>query len=94
MRYETSESNFAPRPPLDQSYDRIRSNHPIKMCSEIIRLVDTSMSPRPEDREPIYNIYPAETQSAGAQRTSEMVTNCFQVWSLTQIARLQAVRIA
>ena len=62
-RYGASGTSFAVRPTLDQSFfslgkgngpirwdDRVRNNHPIKLCREIIRMVDTPMSPPPGER--------------------------------------------
>ena len=87
-RYGTSGASFATRPTLDQSFfslgkgngpirrdDRVRNNHPIKLCREIIPMVDTPMSPPPEEKGPTYDTYSADEIT---QQSLDAVANHFQ----------------
>ena len=90
-RYGTFGASFATRPTLDQSFfslgkgngpirrdDRVRNNHPIKMCREIIPMVDTPMSPPPEEKGPTYDTYSADGQGEITQQSLDAVANHFQ----------------
>ena len=90
-RYGTSGTSSAARPTLDQSFfslrkgngpirrdDRVRNNHPIKLCSEIIPMVDTPMSPPPEEKGPTYDPYSVDGQGKITQQSLDTVTNHFQ----------------
>ena len=90
-RYGTSGASFATRPTLDQSffslgkgngpirrYDRVSNNHPIKLCREIIPMVDTPMSPPPEEKGPTYDTYSADGQGEITQQSLDAVANHFQ----------------
>ena len=90
-RYGTSGASFATRPTLDQSFfslgkgngpirrdDRVRNNHPIKLCREIIPMVDTPMSPPPEEKGPTYDTYSADGQGEITQQSLDAVANHFQ----------------
>ena len=90
-RYGTSGTSFTARPTLDQSFfslgrgngpkrrdDRVRSNHPIKLCREIIPMVDTPMSPPPEEQGPIHDFYSVDGQGVTSQQSSDSITNHFQ----------------
>ena len=90
-RYGTSGASFATRPSLDQSFfslgkgngpirrdDRVRNNHPIKRCREIIPMVDTPMSPPPEEKGPTYDTYSADGQGEITQQSLDAVANHFQ----------------
>ena len=90
-RYGTSGASFATRPSLDQSFfslgkgngpirrdDRVRNNHPIKLCREIIPMVDTPMSPPPEEKGPTYDTYSADGQGEITQQSLDAVANHFQ----------------
>ena len=90
-RYGTSESSFVVRPTLDQSFlslgkgngpirrdDRVRNNHPIKLCREIAPMVDISMSPPPDERGTIDEPFPVDVQGADRQQSLNTVTNHFQ----------------
>ena len=90
-RYGTSGTSFAVRPTLDQSFfslgkgngpirrdDRVRNNHPIKLCREIIPMVDTPMPPPPEERGLIYDSYSVDGQSKISQQSLDTVANHFQ----------------
>ena len=90
-RYGTSGARFATRPTLDQSFfslgkgngpirrdDRVRNNHPIKLCREIIPMVDTPMSPPPEEKGPTYDTYSADGQGETTQQSLDAVANHFQ----------------
>ena len=90
-RYGTSGASFATKPTLDQSFfslgkrngpirrdDRVRNNHPIKLCREIIPMVDTPMSPPPEEKGPTYDIYSADGQGEITQQSLDAVANHFQ----------------
>ena len=90
-RYGTSETSFAARPTLDQSFfslgkgngpirrdDRVRNNHSIKLCREIVPMVDTPMSPAPEERGPIHDSYSVDGQSKISQQSLDTVANHFQ----------------
>ena len=59
--YKTPDQKHSPPPVFDQSFfslgigngpirrdDRVRNNHPIKLCSKLTPLVDTPMSPHPK----------------------------------------------
>ena len=90
-RYGTFGTSSAIRPTLDQSFfslgkgngpirrdDRVRNNHPIKLCREIIPTVDTPMSPPPEEKGPIYDSNSADRQGDTTQQSLDTVTNHFQ----------------
>ena len=90
-RYETSGASFATRPTLDQPFfslgkgngpirrdDRVRNNHPIKLCREIIPMVDTPMSPPPEEKGPTYDTFSVDGQSEITQQSLDAVANHFQ----------------
>ena len=90
-RYGTSGASFATRPTLDQSFfslgkgngpirrdDRVRNNHPIKLCREIIPMVDTPMSPPPEEKGPTYDTYSAVGQGEITQQSLDAFANHFQ----------------
>ena len=90
-RYGTSGASFATRPTLDQSFfslgkgngpvrrdDRVRNNHPIKLCREIIPMVDTPMSPPPEEKGPTYDTYSVDGQGEITQQSLDAVANHFQ----------------
>ena len=90
-RYGTSGASFATRPTLDQSFfslgkgngpirrdDRVRNNHPSKLCREIIPMVDTPMSPPPEEKGPTYDTYSADGQGEITQQSLDAVANHFQ----------------
>ena len=90
-RYGTFGTSSAIRPTLDQSFfslgrgngpirrdDRVRNNHPIKLCREIIPIADTPMSPPPEDKGPIYDSISADRQGDITQQSLDTVTNHFQ----------------
>ena len=89
-RYGTSGTSFAVRPTLDQSFslgkgngpilrdDRVRNNHPIKLCRAIIPMVDTPMSPPPEKRGLIHDSYSVDGQSKISQQSLDTVANHFQ----------------
>ena len=90
-RYGTSGASFATRPTLNQSFfllgkgngpirrdDRVRNNHPIKLCREIIPMVDTPMSPPPEEKGPTYGTYSADGQGEITQQSLDAVANHFQ----------------
>ena len=90
-RYGTSGTSFAVRPTLEQSFfslgkgigpirrdDRVRNNRPIKLCREIIPMVDTPMSPPPIERGLIYDSYSVDGQSKISQQSLDTVANNFQ----------------
>ena len=99
-RYGTSGTSFAVRPTLDQSFfslgkgngpirrdDRVRNNHPIKLCREIIPMVDTPMSPPPEERGPIYDSYSVDGKSKISQQSLDTVANLSKEWKLRRTAQ-------
>ena len=90
-RYGTSGTSFTARPTLDQSFfslgrgngpirrdDRVRNNHPIKLCREIIPMVDTRMSPQPEEQGPTHDFYSVDGQRGTSQQSLDSITNHFQ----------------
>ena len=106
-RYGTSGASFATRPTLDQSFfslgkgngpiqrdDRARNNHPIKLCREIIPMVDTPMSPHQKRKDqlttPIQRTVRARLPSSHWTQlqtiSKEWRLRQAILWQITQIA--------
>ena len=89
-RCVTPKPDFGPRRYFDQSFfslgkgnnrygsDRIRNNHPISLCSELFPMIDTPISPPPEDKGPSYDSSPNYTVYAELQQSLDTITNYFQ----------------
>ena len=86
----------SPSPVPDQSFfslgkgkgpirrdDRIRNNHPIKLCSGLIPLVDTPMSPPPEERGPSSSFFDNYAEQPDSQQSLDGITNHFQGMGLS-----------
>ena len=58
--------------------DRIRNNHPIKLCSGLIPLVDTPMSPPPEERGPSSSFFDNCAEQPDSRQSLDGITNLFQ----------------
>ena len=63
--------------------DRVRNNHPIKLCSKLTPLVDTPMSPPPEERGPASNLPSSQSVGSSPQQTLDTITNHFQGMELS-----------
>ena len=86
----------SPSPVPDQSFfslgrgkgpirrdDRIRNNHPIKLCSGLIPLVDTPMSPPPEERGHCSSFFDNYGERPESQQSLDGITNHFQGMGLS-----------
>ena len=93
---KTPDQKHSPPPVFDQSFfslgrgngpirrdDRVRNNHPIKLCSKLTPLVDTPMSPPPEERGPASNLPSSQSVGSSPQQTLDTITNHFQGMELS-----------
>ena len=58
--------------------DRVRNNHPIKLCSKLTPLVDTPMSPPPEEKGLASSLHSSQSVGSEPQQTLDTITNHFQ----------------
>ena len=95
-RNKTFDQKHSPPPVFDQSFfslgrgngpirrdDRVRNNHPIKLCSKLTPLVDTPMSPPPEERGPASSFHSSQSVGSCPQQTLDTITNHFQGMELS-----------
>ena len=96
--YKTPDQKHSPPPVFDQSFfslgigngpirrdDRVRNNHPIKLCSKLTPLVDTPMSPHPKrgDWPPVYIQVNQLVQGRNRPWIRSRTTS--KVWSLVDL---------
>ena len=95
-RPATPRPNIPPFPTFEEKYfnlargngpvsrdDRVRTNHPINICRNLVQQVDTPLSPPEKDRRPHYTCDSLTNSSSSAVTSMEAVANHFGSMALT-----------